>query len=176
VAQSRRFRARSAASTEEGREIASRIQLARRHGATNKQVAQAFGINERTVRKIVAGETPGTRIYHQRTTTAHVRQSPNVFKVDILIGYDENGDPVVRSQNVLLPNLRNRRGDLVPPTAFDALRFPDLYNVAATEARRMARQYGKQVEREAFAVETVHPVAFRNPRTILHTIKGTFAG
>lgn len=167
----RRFRTRSTAATSEAREIASRIQLARRHGATNAQIARAFGINERTVRKIVAGETPGTRIYRERTETAHVRQSPNVFKVDILIGYDENGDPVIKSQNVLLPNIRNRRGELVPPNAFDALRYPDLYAVAHAEAVRMARQYGKQVEREDFAIRQVHPVAFRNPRTVLHTIR-----
>ena len=130
-----RARKRSGATSQEGRYIASRIQDARRRGATNKEIATAYNINERTVRKIVAGETPGTKIYRERTTTTGKRGSPNVFTVDIQISEDE-----VRSKNVILPSRRKPNGDWLDPTVFDMFRFPDLEQVAVEEARAMQRR------------------------------------
>jgi hypothetical protein len=131
-----RARRHSAATTPEGRFEASRIQDARRRGYTNKQIATAWGINERTVRKIVAGETPGTRIYKERVETRQPRSSPNVFRADILVA-----DGEVRTINVRLPDYTNAKGQKVAPTAFDIFRYPDLDKVAMAEAKIMQQRY-----------------------------------
>lgn len=148
-----RARKHSAATSSEGRYIASRIQDARRRGVTNKEIAKAYDINERTVRKIVAGETPGTRIYQKRTKTAGVRSSPNVFTVDIQIDDDE-----VRSKNVILPDYTNAKGEKVAPTAFDIFRYPNLDKVAEAEARIMQQRYGMTGEYQP-VVTGLRPVA-----------------
>lgn len=129
-------RRKSSATTPEGRYIASRIQDARRRNLTNKEIAKAYGINERTVRKIIAGETPGTKIYKEKTSVKGPRSTPNVFTADIQIADNE-----VRSVNVLVPNYRNAKGESVPPTAFDLFRYPNLSEVADEEAAKMQRRY-----------------------------------
>lgn len=131
-----RARRKSSATTPEGRLIASRIQDARRRGLTNKEIGTSFGINERTVRKIVAGETPGTRIYKEKAQPNKQRASTNAFTVDIEIAKGE-----VRSKNVILPDYTNAKGQRVAPTPFDVFRYPNLDEVAEREAENMRQRY-----------------------------------
>lgn len=160
-----RTRRHSAATTPEGRYEASRIQDARRRGYTNKQIATAFGINERTVRKIVSGDTPGTRIFKERVETRQPRSSPNVFRADI-----EVADGEVRTINVRLPDYTNAKGQKVAPTAFDIFRYPDLDIVAMGEAKRMQQRYQFS---EAYASKVIGLRPAARYKKIPFTIEGT---
>lgn len=169
------FRRRSAAKTTEGRIEAAAIQSARRRGMTNREIASRLGINERTVRKIVAGETSGTRIYAQRVTSKQPKErvsSPNLFRADLRLGYDDDGFPIVRSINVKLPDVPGPTGPRAP-TYFDILRFPDLESVAARESEAMTRRYGEHVARVDPELVSLRPVAVMRKTPI--TIRGLVA-
>ena len=45
--------------------LARQIEALRARGQTRAQIAQATGIGERTQRKLISGETPGTRVYRR---------------------------------------------------------------------------------------------------------------
>ncbi len=117
---------RSHATTTEGRFLASRIQDAHRRGHTNAEIARAYGINERTVRKIRSGETSGTRTFGrlvEPTRRAEIvpGASPSIVRVDIKL---PNGN--VRTVNARIPTLRDRSGTPVAPTPADVFRVPKL--------------------------------------------------
>ncbi len=173
----RAFRKRSAARTPEARIEAAAIQAARRRGMTNKAIAERYGINERTVRKIVAGETSGTRIFHKRMPTVEGRAaSPNIFRADVRIGYDAQGKDIIRSVNVKLPDVPGAKG-MRAPNFFDVLRLPDMRSVAQTEAAKMRNRYGElvtQEDAEAF-ISSLRPIIRRDPEKTLHTIRGEYA-
>lgn len=157
----------------ESRFIASRIQDARRRGATNRQIAEAFGMNERTVRKIVAGETPGTRIYKSKIEAPRPKASPSIVRIDIQIGEESNGDPVIRTINAKVPALPTAKGVRAAPTPFDVFRLPNLEAVAVAEGQRMQRNYGMLGARYVEPrISTIRPIARRNPKTVLYTITG----
>jgi hypothetical protein len=143
----RAFRRRAAPSTPEARVEAAAIQQARRRGLTNRDIAQRLGINERTVRKIVAGETPGTRIYREKVTSQTSKDrpaSPNIFRADLRIGQDAEGGDVVRTINVKLPDVPGARGRRAP-NFFDVLRLPDLQGIANAEAMAMQQRYATAI-------------------------------
>lgn len=174
----RAFRKRATPTTPEARIEAAAIQSARRRGMTNKEIAKRLGVNERTLRKIVAGETPGTRIYRQKVAqpTADRPASPNIFRADVRIGYDAEGNELIRSVNVKLPDVPGIRGRRAP-TFFDVLRLPDLQSVAKVEAQKMRNRYGElvtQEDAEAF-IESLRPIYRRDPAKKLHTIRGNYA-
>lgn len=172
----RAFRKRSAATTAEGRTEAAAIQAARRRGMSNREIADRLGINERTVRKIVSGETSGTRIFHKRMPTVEGRAaSPNIFRADVRIGYDAKGDEIIRSVNVKLPDVPGAKGPRAP-TFFDVLRLPDMRSVARTEAEKMRNRYGDLVTQEdadAF-ISSLRPIIRRDESKVLHTIRGQY--
>lgn len=172
----RAFRRRSAPATPEARIEASAIQQARRRGMTNREIADRLGINERTVRKIVSGETPGTRIFHKRMPEPTNRPaSPNIFRADVRIGYDAQGKEIVRSVNVKLPDVPGPSGPRAP-TYFDVLRLPDMRNVAQIEAEKMRNRYGElvtQEDAEAF-ISSLRAIIRRDESKTLHTIRGSY--
>lgn len=136
-------RRRSAQTAVEGRYIAARILDAKRRGYTNKIIADSFGINERTVRKIVSGETSGRRTYARQVTDVHTA-SRNVVNVKILLGYDNSNQPIIKSTNIIA-RARDRSGNLVAPTPFDVLRLNALQDVAQIEGDLMQQRYGAAV-------------------------------
>lgn len=163
-------RRRSTATTDEGRFIASRIQDARRRGATNQEIADAFGIHERTVRKIVSGETPATRTFKRKMAPpSRPISTPNVFRADIELAPGE-----VRTVNVKVPDLPTRQGRQAP-TPFDVFRVPSLESVVAREERSMAIRYGF-VGAGGRGLIGLRSVARRNPATRLIEIRGTVRG
>lgn len=170
------FRKRATPSSAEARIESAAIQGARRRGMTNREIAKRLGINERTVRKIVAGETSGRRIYRKRVTEIKERPAtPNVFRADVRIGYDADGKEIIRSVNVKLPDVPGPKGKRAP-TFFDTLRLPDLQSVAKQEAEKMRNRYGEFVTREdaeAF-IESLRPIYRRDPAKTLHTIRGEY--
>lgn len=172
------FRKRSAPASPEARVQAAAIQAARRRGMTNAEIAKRLGYNERTVRKIISGETSGKRLYKQRVrTTAERPSSPNIFRADVRIGYDQDGFDVIRSVNVKLPDVPGPHG-LRAPTFFDVLRLPDLQSVAQQEAAAMRNRYGSDVvvrEDAEALIQSLRPIVRRDPKTKLHTIRGLFA-
>ena len=170
----RQFRTRSAPASKEARVEAAAIQQARRAGMTNREIADRLGINERTVRKIVAGETSGKRIYRARVVESTERAaSPNVFRADVRIGFDENGNEMIRSVNVKLPDVQGPKGKRAP-TFFDILKLPDLSTVAKAEATKMRNRYGEFVARADVGarIKSLRPIYRRDPSTTLHTITG----
>lgn len=131
-------RRRSTQKSDEGRFIAARIQNARRQGRTNAEIADAFGINERTVRKLVSGETSGKRLYKEHvapTRRVDVRNK-SIVRLDLVIGEDEQGNEIIRTVNAKTPLVNGQT-----PTPFDIFQLPDLQNVAQAEAARMIAQY-----------------------------------
>lgn len=163
---------KSKASTPEGRFIASRIADAKRRGATNRQIGEAFGVNERTVRKIVAGETSGTRTYHRKMDAPkRPRSTPNIFRADLVIG-EEDGREIVRSVNVKVPDLATARGKAAP-TPFDVFRVPSLQQIAIAEGDAMRRRYGLSAFR--VKLDGLRSVAQRGPTSKLVEIRGTAA-
>lgn len=163
----------------ESRFLASRIQDAKRRGATNAEIAREFGINERTVRKIRSGETSGARIYARKIEKAPENANPSIVRVDVMLGYDRNGDRIIRTVNAKVPVLTSASGKRVTPTPFDVFRLPNLQEVAEAERKRMLRQYGIVVARPPkdtdSAISTIRPIVHRNPATTLHTITGRVA-
>lgn len=145
-----RFRRHSDAKSSEGRFLASRIIDAKRRGATNREIGSAFGINERTVRKIVSGDTPGTRTFErivERPRRASERTlerggNPSIVRVDLQVGVDGTGQPIVRSVNAQVPTVMTRSGKRVTPTPADIFRIPQLAALIDIERERMERQYG----------------------------------
>jgi len=132
-----RTRRHAKPSSPEGRVIAAAIQDARRRGATTDEIAAAFDMNERTVRRIVAGETPGTRVYARKVKPPkRGGTSPNIMRADI-----ELDDGMVRTVNVKVPNVPKAGGGTRAPTPFDAFRIPELADVADAEGRAMQRRY-----------------------------------
>lgn len=160
----------------ESRELAARIQDAKRRGYTNKQIGEAFGMNERTVRRIRSGETPGTRIYKERVQAAPRGSSPSIVRMDLLMGVDENGNEVVRTVNAKVPAMRTAKGMRRAPTPFDVFRLPDLASVATAEAKRLGREYGNLVARFAApgTISSIRPIARRNPDKRLVTVRGAY--
>lgn len=162
--------------TEESRFLASRIQDAKRRGYTNREIGEAFGINERTVRKIRSGESSGTRTYRQRIEKAPRSASPSIVRMDLRIGTDTDGNPVVRTVNAKVPALTSARGRRVAPTPFDVFRLPNLAAVAFAEGRRLQRNYGALggIHYTDPTISTIRPIVRRNPRTRLVTVQGSF--
>lgn len=131
---------RARATTSEGRFLASRIQDAHRRGYTNAEIARAYGVNERTVRKIRSGETSGRRTFGRLVEpqrNVHPGASPSIVRVDIRL---PNGE--VRSVNARIPTVRNARGQSVGATPADIFRMPQLQTLLDAEMARLARQYG----------------------------------
>jgi len=160
-------RRKASAQSTEGRFIASRIQDARRRGATNAEIGDAFGMNERTVRKIVAGETPGTRVFARKMAPPKGERrasTPNIFRADI-----ELDDGMVRTVNVKIPDLPTRTGKGAP-TPFDVFRLPDLQQVADAEGRAMQRRYNMGDARAPRFVGLRQIVRRRAPKLV--TIRG----
>lgn len=173
----RSFRRHATPATPEARIEAAAIQRARSRGMTNAQIADRFGINERTVRKIVSGETSGTRIFRERMPSANVKgASPNIFRADIRIGYDPDGKEVIRSVNVKIPDVQGPRGPRAP-TFFDVLRLPDFQTVAKIERQKMQNQYGEKIavtDTDDVALISLRNIVKRDPTKILHTIRGSY--
>lgn len=164
------FRRKSSASTTEGRFIASRVQDARRRGYTNREIAAAFDINERTVRKIVAGETSGKRTYRERVTPS---EAPNasIVRLDLVVGLDAQGNEIIRTVNAKTPLVRGRT-----PTPFDVFRLPNMQAVADAEGKRLARQYEAMIAVHTTPrISSLRPIARRNPNKRLVTIRGRVA-
>lgn len=168
----------------EARYIASRIQDAKRRTNpatgkryTDKEIGAAFGINERTVRKIRSGETSGTRIYKSKIEKAPDKASPSIVRLDLEIGTDVNGNPVVRTVNAKVPALTSAKGKRVAPTPFDVFRLPDLSSVATAEGKRLQNQYAGSLgirPNGAPRISTIRPILRRNPSTRLVTITGSY--
>ena len=166
-----RQRRKATPSTPEARIEAAAIQDARRRGATNAQIGKAWGINERTVRKIIAGETPGTRIYAAKVKPPKAAgTTPNVFRLDM-----DLGGGMIRTTNVKVPNLPRAGGGTRAPTPFDVFRYPELMDVAEAEGRRMQRQYTRftgQTFDEAVQFVGLRHIEHRRARRLI-TIRGT---
>lgn len=172
------YRRKAGATSEEGRFEASRIQAARRRGYTNREIASAFGINERTVRKIVSGETSGKRIYREKIAptrnVAPEARNLSIVRLDLVIGTDDAGNPVVRTVNAKTPLIAGRT-----PTPFDVFLLPDLGAVAQAEMQRLQNRYAgtQDVAHPAsrVSISSVRPIVKRDPRKRLVTIRGTYA-
>jgi hypothetical protein len=164
-----RFRTRSAAQTGEGRFIASRITDARRRGATNADIARAFGINERTVRKIIAGETSGTATFERiagkprkaAETAVERGGNPSIVRVDIKLGVDSDGKDIVRTVNARVPTVRTLSGRMVTPTPADVFRIPKLAALISAEIERLERQYGAVIVAGRGQVLSMRPIVLR---------------
>lgn len=137
---------RSHATTTEGRFLAARIQDAHRRGYTNAEIARAYGINERTVRKIRSGETSGRRTFGrlvEPTRDVAPGASPSIVRVDIRLS-----DGRVRSVNARIPTIRNARGQAVAATPADIFRMPKLQTLIQAEARRLETLYALREQDE----------------------------
>jgi hypothetical protein len=164
---------------DESRYIASRIQDASRKGHTQKEIGKAFGMDERTVRKVLRGETPGTRIYKSKVSTPPPKASPSIVRVDLEIKPDSNGrapnDPryngEVRTINARVPALPAAKGVRTAPTPFDVFRLPNMEAVALAEGKRMQNIYQIGIGVTPRIVG-VRPIVRRNPATVLYTITG----
>jgi hypothetical protein len=159
-------RVRARATTGEGRFLASRIQDAKRRGATNEQIARAFGINERTVRRIRSGETSGTRTFGRLVAPSQKEPAkganPSIVRVDIKLGKDAAGNDIVRTVNARVPTVTNIRGERVTPTPADIFRIPGLPSLVQAEIDRLERQYGMLVvSGRGGRVESFRPIALR---------------
>jgi hypothetical protein len=171
----RRAHARSRQETSEGRFLAARIQDARRRGATNREIADAFGINERTVRKIVSGESTGRgtfrRLVEPTQRAAQGSPNPSIVRVDLQVTYAD-GTTETRSVNARVPTIRTARGDRVTPTPADVFRLPGAIEAATAEADRLARQYGQSLAHAR--VTALRPILHRRA-PLRFTIGGTLA-
>jgi len=156
----RRPHRKAQSSSDEGRFLASRIQDARRKGYSNRIIADSFGINERTVRKIVSGETSGKRLYAQHVAPSRAyTQNLSIVRLDLAIGKDAQGNDVIRSVNAKTTLVNGKT-----PTPFDVLRMPSLNAIAMAEADRMRRQYGGTNVLEPLDDEELDEMAGRAPR------------
>lgn len=151
---------RSTATSDEGRFLTSRIRLAKRQGATNAEIGRAFGINERTVRKIASGETTGKRTYRrlvEPSLAAPSGQNLSIIRVDIMLS---NGE--IRTVNARVPTVRTRSGKLVAATPADIFRIPKLNSLIVAEMARLDRQYGGvPVEMGDAQATRAHVMSFR---------------
>lgn len=150
---------RSGAATTEGRYLASRIQDAHRRGYTNAEIGRAYGINERTVRKIRSGETSGKRTFGRLVEPTQKAEivpgaSPSIVRVDIKL---PNGQ--VRTVNARIPTLRDRSGKPVAPTPADVFRVPKLASLIDAEAERLVQHYG--LTGAEYSAVHAHVVSFR---------------
>jgi hypothetical protein len=132
---------KSRATTDEGRYLASRMIDARRRGATNADIGRAYNMNERTVRRIIAGETSGTRTF-KRLVEPSITAAPNapnrsIIRVDIRL---PNGD--IRSVNARVPTVLTRSGQRVAATPADIFRVPQLNTLLIAEMKRLEERYG----------------------------------
>jgi hypothetical protein len=169
----RGYRRHSEQRSSEGRFIASRIQDARRRGATNQQIADAFGINERTVRKIVSGETSGRKLYREHvaptTRVAPESQNLSIVRLDLVLGKDANGDDIVRTVNARTPLIGGKT-----PTPFDVFRLPNMETVARAEWQRLQNRYAGAITivSPGFRISSIRPIVRRDPTKRLVTITG----
>lgn len=150
---------RSRATSSEGRFLASRIQDAHRRGYTNAEIARAYGINERTVRKIRSGESSGRQTFGRlvepsRRADVAPGASPSIVRVDIKL---PNGE--VRTVNARIPTLRDASGKPVAPTPADVFRVPKLATLIQAEADRLVQHYG--LTGAEFDAVRAHVVSFR---------------
>jgi hypothetical protein len=160
---------RARATTTEGRFLASRIQDAHRRGATNAEIGRAFGINERTVRKIRSGETTGKRTFERLTAPSREAAekgmergaNPSIVRVDIKLGKDANGNDIVRTVNARIPTITNRLGQRTMATPADVFRIPRLEALIAREIDRLERQYGHVAVGGKTRVLGFRPIAIR---------------
>lgn len=161
-------RRHSTARATEGRFIASRIQDARRRGATNREIADAFGVNERTVRKIVAGETSGVRTFGRlegvkRPSRAAAQSGgTSIVRVNVIVGKDANGNDIYSSVNAQVPVLTTVGGGKRTPTQADIFRVPGLYDLIEAERSRLAARYANTVATEKGSrIVGIMPIAHR---------------
>lgn len=159
--------ARSRQTSPEGRFLAARVKDAKRRGFTNREIANAYGINERTVRKIASGESSGRRTFGKLVAPsqqAHVAPgaSPSIVRVDLKLGKDAAGNDVIRTVNARLPSVLNARGQRVAATPADVFRIPGLAGMVDAERQRLAQQYGAVIvtTRDA-GVVSMRPIALR---------------
>lgn len=138
-------RTKSTPATPQARDLALAIRQGERKGLTQKQIAATLGINPRTVRKVKSGQTSGRRTYERLTRRPKIRATPNAFNAEFVIGYDADGQPIIGSANIIVPDIRTRDGGRRAPTALDVFRLPDLAAVADAERRRLARQYASSL-------------------------------
>lgn len=171
-------RRKASATSAEGRFEASRIQAARRRGYTNREIASAFGINERTVRKIVSGETSGKRIYAEKIAptrnVAPEAQNLSIVRLDLVIGHDERGNEIIRTVNAKTPLIGGRT-----PTPFDVFLLPDLGAVAQSEMVRLQNRYQGSADvahpASRVSISSIRPIVRRDARKRLVTIRGMYA-
>lgn len=157
---------KSRATTAEGRFLASRIQDAHRRGATNAEIGRAFGINERTVRKIRSGETSGRRTFAQLVEPSLRAQggpNPSIVRVDIKIGEDAGGNDIIRTVNARIPTVVTRDGRRISATPADVFRIPGLATLIDAEGKRLATQYAASMDRpgKGARVQSFRPISQR---------------
>lgn len=139
-------RTKSVTTTPQARDLALAIRQGERRGLTQTQIAATLGINARTVRKIKSGQTSGAATY-TRLTARPQRPSAtqNAFNAEFVVGRDADGNPIIGSANIIIPDVRTRTGGRRAPTALDVFRLPDLGLVIEAERQRLARQYSNLV-------------------------------
>jgi hypothetical protein len=136
-------RRRSEPATPEARQIARAIGEGKRQGLTNREIGEALGINERTVRKVRAGETSGVRTYKRVMQTPKTpRRETGLFNAEFVVGYTSTGESVVASRNVTISRIRNADGSYREPTPLDVFRVRGLAVVAAQERIALLQRYG----------------------------------
>lgn len=136
-------RRRSQPATPEARDIALSIRQGERLGLTQREIAETLGINERTVRKIKAGETSGTRTYARvQRMPKGPRQETGLFNAEFVVGRTASGEDVIASTNVTIPQLRTATGGMRAATPLDVFRVRGLAAVVAAERAAMIRRYG----------------------------------
>lgn len=134
---------KSAPASPQARQLVLAIRQGERQGLTQKQIAAALGINERTVRKAKSGQTSGTRTVERLTKTPRAKRAETgLFNAEYVIGYDDSGQAVIGSSNVTIPAIRNANGTTRPPTALDVFRVRGLARLAAEQRAAQARRYG----------------------------------
>lgn len=136
-------RRRSEPATPQARELSRAIAQGKRLGLTNREIGETLGINERTVRKIRAGETPGTKTHRRIMATPKTpRAETGLFNAEFVVGYTSTGEEVVASRNVTISKLRQPDGTYRDPTPLDVFRVRGLAVVAAQERLALAQRYG----------------------------------
>lgn len=135
-------RRKATPSTQQGRDLARSIREGQRQRLTQKEIAATLGINERTVRKILSGETPGTRTHKRLTATPKARRAERgLFNAEYVIGYDADGNAIIGSTNVNIGQIRGADGSMRDPTALDVFRIRRLASTIAQERAGLAQRY-----------------------------------
>jgi hypothetical protein len=146
------------------RDLALSIRQGERAGKTQREIAAALGINERTVRKVKSGQTSGTRTTERlRRRPLRPGATPNAMNAEFPMGYDANGNQITASANIIVTDVRTRHGTRRAPTALDVFRMPNLAAVADAERQRMMRQYASMIVTPA---PTDSPVRLRSISTM----------